>query len=170
MTTTDALPDHLEELGHALRAAAAADLARTHDAHRARKRRRLAGVLAAAVIGIPGVAVAANALISPDEVQRSLPNGTLVLLGTEPRCSTVREGIEFDCVLARAPREGDIEAGAWKGTVEPTVDDTKHVNGGCRSLDAAGRHWRCYVGQEAVRRQIIGPDFLGEKSLGPGAG
>jgi hypothetical protein len=165
MNTTD----RLDRLGDALRAAAAADLARGRAARRARKRRHVLGFLVAAVVAVPGVAVAANALISTDEVARSIPQGTLSLLDTEPRCTTVRAGVEFDCVLAKAP-QGDVQPGEWKGTVEPTVDDSKHVNGGCRSLDAAGTHWRCYVGQEAVRQQIIGKDFLGEPSSGPGSG
>jgi hypothetical protein len=63
-----------------------------------------------------------------------------------------------------------LPAGSWKGTVEPTVDHTKHVNGGCRSLNADGTHWRCYVGDEAVKQQIIGSALLGEFSPAPGQG
>ena len=44
----------------------------------------------------------------------------------------------------------------WKGTVEPTVDASKHVNGGCRSLASDGREWQCYIGQAAVDQKIIG--------------
>jgi hypothetical protein len=169
MSTNPQLSDRLERLGDALRAAAAADLARPSVARRARARRRVVGGLIAAVIAVPGVAVAANALISTAEVQRSIPNGTLSLMDTHPRCTTVRDGVEFDCILEHAP-QGELAPGAWKGTVEPTVDDAKHVNGGCRSLDAAGTHWRCYVGEEAVRQQIVGAGLLGQPSLGPGAG
>jgi hypothetical protein len=172
MTTGSQLPDRLERLGHSLREAAAADLGRSAQAARrtrTRTRRRGAGLLAAAVVAVPGVALAANALISTDQVARSIPNGTLSLLDTHPRCTVVRENVEFDCVLDVAP-SGEIGAGRWQGTVEPTVDDTKHTNGGCRSLNAAGTHWRCYVGQEAVRRQIIGPALLGVPSSGPGVG
>jgi hypothetical protein len=168
-SSTRDLPDHLDRLGDALHAAAARDLTRRRAAWRARKRRRVLGALVAAVVAVPGVAVAANALISSDEVARSIPNGALWLLDTHPRCTTVRAGVEFDCVLDTAPREG-IEPGRWKGTVEPTVDDSKHVNGGCRSLNGAGTHWRCYVGQEAVTQKIIGPGLLGEPSRGPAVG
>jgi hypothetical protein len=145
----------LDRLGDALREAAVADLARARAARRARKRRHALGYLVAAVVAGPGVAVAANALISTDEVARSIPHGTLSLLDTEPRCTTVRAGVEFDCTLGKAP-QGDVQPGEWKGTVEPTLDDSNHVNGGCRSLNGAGTHWRCYVGQEAVRQEIIG--------------
>jgi hypothetical protein len=79
----------------------------------------------------------------------------------------VRENVEYRCVLARPPAP---EVADWMGTVEPTVDATKHVNGGCRSENAAGTAWRCYIGEEAVRQQIIGPDFLGEYAPTPGVG
>jgi hypothetical protein len=169
MSTTSQLPDRLDRLGDALREVAAADLARERAGQRARKRRRTLAALVAAVVAVPGVAVAANALISTDEVARSIPNGTLSLLDTEPRCTTVRAGVEFDCVLGKVP-QGDVQPGRWKGTVEPTVDDSRHVNGGCRSLNGAGTHWRCYVGEEAVRQGIIAAGFLGEPSRGPGSG
>jgi hypothetical protein len=165
MTTTT--HKRLDDLGDALQAAATADLRRTERQH---GRRKVVAVLAAAAIVLPGAALAANALITNEDVARSIPNGTLVLMGTNPVCTTVRANVEFDCVLASAPHEGDISAGAWKGTVEPTVDRNKRVNGGCRSLDADGMHWRCYIGEEAVRQQIIGPDFLGESAPQPGRG
>jgi hypothetical protein len=56
------------------------------------------------------------------------------------------------------------------GTVEPTVDATKHVNGGCRSVNAAGTHWRCYIGQAAVDHKIIGAGLLGGYAPKPGVG
>jgi len=157
----------LDRLGDALHGAMSADIARVA---RRRRRRMLAGALAALAIVVPGAALAANALITNDDVAKSIPSGTWALMGTQPTCTTIREGIEFDCTLAKAPRTGDIEPGAWAGTVEPTVDRTKHVNGGCRSQNADGTHWRCYIGREAVRQQIIGPDFLGEYAPAPGRG
>jgi hypothetical protein len=167
MTTTATTRERLDNLGDALTGATTAHLARTE---RNRRRRTIAGVLAATAIALPGAALAANALITGDDVAKSIPQGTLVLMGTNPTCTTVRANVEFACVLATAPKQGDIAAGGWKGTVEPTVDPSKHVNGGCRSLDADGTHWRCYVGEEAVRQQIISADFLGQPSQGPGVG
>lgn len=167
--TSSPLPSDLDRLGDALHAAAAGDLARRRVLDRRRRRRTLVTALLATVVAVPGVAVAANALIGHDEVERSLPNGTLSLLGTDPRCTTVREGIEFDCVMAEAPK-GELAPGDWKGTVEPTVDDSQHVNGGCRSQNGEGTHWRCYVGREAVEQQTIGAPLLGQPSLGPSAG
>jgi hypothetical protein len=157
----------LDRLGAALHAAATDDVAR---GARQRRRRTLAGALAALAIVVPGAALAANALISNHDVANSIPSGTWALMGTQPTCTTVRPDVEFDCTLAKPPRTGDIAPGGWDGTVEPTVDRTKHVNGGCRSLSADGRHWRCYIGREAVRQGIIGPGFLGEFAPAPGRG
>ena len=56
------------------------------------------------------------------------------------------------------------------GTVEPTVDASRHVNGGCRGLNSAGTAWECYIGQAAVDQRIIGPGFLGEFAPSPGVG
>jgi hypothetical protein len=158
----------LVRLGDALEGAAGADL----DAQAVRRRRlrispRVAVVVAALAIVVPGVAIAATQLIGNDEVARSLPAGTLSLAGTEPSCTVVRQNVEYHCVLARAPRP---EVSDWKGTVEPTVDASKHVNGGCRSLASDGREWECYIGQAAVDQQIIGSGFLGEYAPSPGVG
>ena len=58
----------------------------------------------------------------------------------------------------------------WLGTVEPTVDATKHVNGGCRAQNEAGTDWECYIGQTAVQQKIIGAGFLGQYAPAPGVG
>jgi hypothetical protein len=166
---TDSLSPDLQRLGAVLRDAAAADLARRPSTPRRSRRRRTVAALVAAVLVLPAAAVAGRSLISGDEVARSIPAGTLSLFGTKPSCAVVRENVEYDCTLARAP-SGDVGAGRWMGTVEPTVDRAQQVNGGCRSQNAAGTHWRCYIGEEAVRQAIIARRFLGERSLGPGAG
>jgi hypothetical protein len=96
-----------------------------------------------------------------------MPAGTLSLEGTEPSCTVVQANVEFHCLLAKAPAP---EVSDFKGTVEPTVDATKHVNGGCRSLTSDGREWECYIGQAAVAQQIIGAGFLGQYAPSPGVG
>ena len=58
----------------------------------------------------------------------------------------------------------------FKGTVEPTVDAGKHVNGGCRALTSDGLSWECHLGEEAVRQQIVSEGFLGEYAPTPGHG
>ena len=152
----------LDRLGDELERAAAADL------RRARRPRKLLLAAAALAVAIPGLAFAASALISSEDVAASLPAGTRMLQGTDPECTVVRQDVEYHCVLTKPivnPEVGDL-----KGTVEPTVDATKHVNGGCRSLDSDGRTWQCYIGRAAVDQKIIGAGFLGEYAPSPGVG
>jgi hypothetical protein len=153
------MTDRLKAIGDDLERATRADRRRT-------KRRRIAIGATTLALVLPGAAVAGS-LLTEQDVARSLPAGTRFLVGTEPQCETVREGVEYHCTI-----KGDFESeiADLKGTVEPTVDATKHVNGGCRSLRSDGREWRCYIGQEAVRQQIVGPDFLGEYAPAPGVG
>lgn len=63
-----------------------------------------------------------------------------------------------------------VAAGHFKGTVEPTVDATHHVDGGCRATSADGSRWECYVGKTAVRQRIIDQAFLDQYLAGPGVG
>ena len=157
----------LTRLGDALEHAASQQLAAT-GTRRPRRRRRL--VLAVAVAGVTivtGVAVAAAELTGPEQVAASMPAGTLALAGTEPTCTVVTAGVEYHCLLAKAPAP---EVSDWNGTVEPTVDASKHVNGGCRALTSDGREWECYLGQAAVDQKIIDAGFLGAYAPGPGVG
>ena len=152
----------LDRLGSALEAAARRDLAAGN-----RSRRRIIAAAVAVAVLVPAAAVAGAKLISNGDVANSLPAGTLSLAGTDPTCTTVTDGVEYRCVLAKAPAP---EVSDWNGTVEPTVDKTKHVNGGCRSLNSAGTTWECYLGRAAVDQQIIGAGFLGEFAPSPGVG
>jgi hypothetical protein len=163
---TDLLPE-LRRLGDAIEQATAAELG-NRSRPRTRGTRRLLLAVAVVLVMVPGLAYAASSLISSDEVAAGLPAGTKMLQGTDPRCTVVRQDVEYHCVLSRLP--ADPEVVDLKGTVEPTVDATKHVNGGCRSLTSDGRVWQCYIGQAAVAEQIIGPDFLGEYAPSPGVG
>jgi hypothetical protein len=61
-----------------------------------------------------------------------------------------------------------IGAGQFKGTLEPTIDATHHVNGGCRATSADGTQWDCYLGQAAVKQKIV--PGLGAYAQGPGVG
>jgi hypothetical protein len=157
----------LGELGDELERAVAADIAAAGARRRRRVPRKLVMVAAALLIIAPGVAFAAIAL-TDEQVAASLPAGTRMLEGTDPRCSVVRKGVEYHCVLTRPPISPEVSD--LKGTVEPTVDASKYVNGGCRSLSSDGLTWQCYIGQEAVVQQIISADFLGEYAPAPGVG
>jgi hypothetical protein len=158
------MTDRLIAIGDDLERAARADLAATR--RRRRVRRRVLGGAAAFAILVPGAAVAGG-LLPTEDVARSLPAGTQFLVGTHPTCQVVKDGVEYHCTIDRAPDSGIADL---KGTVEPTVDATKHVNGGCRSLRSDGVEWQCYIGRRAVDEEIIGAGFLGQYSSGPGAG
>jgi hypothetical protein len=156
----------LARLGDALEAAARADLGKPR--FRLRRPSRRVGAIAVALgVVIPGAAIAADHLISTQEVAASMPAGTLALAGTEPTCTVVKDGVEYHCTLAKAPAP---EVSDWTNAAEPTVDSSKHVNGGCRGLNAAGTEWECYIGQAAVDQKLIGPGFLGAYSPSPGVG
>ena len=162
------LANTLHRLGDALEGSAEADLASEPSARpRRRFSTRLAIAVAVLAVLVPSVALAASQLIGTDDVAQSLPAGTLALAGTNPTCEVVVQDVEYLCTLERAPAP---EVSDWKGTVEPTLEATKHVNGGCRALTSDGREWRCYVGQAAVDQQIIGEGFLGEYAPSPGVG
>jgi hypothetical protein len=190
----------LELLGDALIDAAAADLARagvapgseadarargrrgaetrrrgTDSRRRLSTRARIALALVALALALPTAAIATGVLDTSEEVADGLPNGAALLVGTDPHCAPLREGVEYECVLSTPPQEMSVrdgyeraigewlgEPGEWMGVVEVTVDTDHNVNGGCRSRNADGTLWRCYLGEEAVRRQIIGPRLLGE--------
>src|SRR3954453_23506584 len=156
----------LNRLGDAIEDAAAADLS-SRRLHRRQLSPRVMIAAAVLAVAIPGVAIATTALTGTDDVARSMPAGTLSLAGTNPTCTVVRQDVEYHCTLAKAPAP---EISDWKDTVEPTVDRTKHVNGGCHSLRSDGREWECYVGRAAVDQRIISADFLGEYAPTPGVG
>jgi hypothetical protein len=174
-------------LGDALREAAAADLARTDETRpaqprsdearpqrntrpRARVGARTAVALVAAALAVPAAAIAMGVFSSEQEVADSIPAGNFSFAGIEPTCTTVREGLEYDCVLDQPPN-GEVPPGSgrfvikpgdWFGVVEPTADATGHVNGGCRSQNAEGTRWTCYLAKESVRQNILAPAILGE--------
>jgi hypothetical protein len=151
----------LDAIGDDLERAARADRRRS-----ARRRRRIAGGAATLAVLLPGAAVAGS-LLTAEDVARSLPQGTRFLVGTTPTCTEEQPGIQYHCTIQGTFK---AEVDDLMGTVEATVDATKHVNGGCRSLRSDGREWRCYIGKAAVEQQIIGPDLLGEYAPAPGVG
>lgn len=160
------VPVELRRLGDALEAAARVDLERPRWSRLLRSRRFVVA-LAVVAIGAPAAAVAASRLVGGDEVAQSMPAGAAIFAGRNATCTAVVPNVEYHCVLDRPPFP---EVDDFKGTVEATVDRTKHVNGGCRGLTSDGLSWECYLGREAVRQQIVSADFLGEYAPGPGHG
>ncbi len=167
------LDPQLDALGDRLEQAAAADLATQRAAGRAARRvaSRGALLLVAAVlaIAIPGVAIAADQLIS---TERGRAEHARRHAGAGRHRADLHRRHEGRRVPLRARQgaRGDPRYSDWKGTVEPSVDASKHVNGGCRSLASDGREWQCYIGQAAVDQKIIGQGFLGEFAPAPGQG
>jgi hypothetical protein len=174
------LPPTLARLGDALEAAAADDLRwdRIRAAEvapapprrqRSARRRRLLAAAAVAIVAVPGAALAADRLLrhDPQEVAASMPAGAVIFGGRTPTCTVVEADVEYRCTLDRPPLDWTAEQ---QGAVYNTTDANGVVNGGCRNVTADGLVWRCYIGEEAVRQEIIGPDFLGQTVEGPSVG
>lgn len=167
-------------LGDALREAAAADLAQAEETpvaparfghgrsrRHARPRKRIgtrsAVAFVAAALAVPAAAIAMGVFSSEQQIADSIPAGNFSFAAAEPTCTTVRDGLEYDCVLDQPPN-GEvppgsgrfvIKPGGWLGVVEATVDETERINGGCRSQNAEGTRWLCYLGEESVRQGIL---------------
>ena len=112
-----------------------------------------------------GIGRAADQLSTTD-VANSLPAGTAALIGTDPTCTVVKQDVEYHCVLTKPPFP---EVQDWKGTKEPTVDATKHINGGCEGLTSDGLEWECWIGEAAVGK-VITSGVLGTYAPEPGHG
>ena len=134
---------------------------------RRKRSRRVVVIAGLATLAIGGAAAATAYRLSDDEVSKGLPGGSAIFIGTDPSCNS-SDGVVFDCTLASAPTEEVLDD--YTGTLEPFIDDTSHIAGGCRGITADGLQWTCYAGERAVEEGIIGPDFLGELSQGPGRG
>ncbi|HEY2054442.1 MAG TPA: hypothetical protein VGH14_10960 [Solirubrobacterales bacterium] len=157
----------LDDLRGALLAAAAADLA-TADAARAAAfprpaarparrlhlgttRARLALALLVVALAVPGVVIATG-LIGPERaVANGLPAGSTVMTATQPTCTAIRDGVEYECAFAESPQVGRVVR---------TVDASGHVDGGCRSQNAIETFWICYFGEAAVNHRVVAQEFL----------
>src|SRR4051812_16342816 len=124
-------------------------------------RYRRAAIIAVAALAIPGAALAASAAFGPDDVERGLPAGAQLLVGTDPHCAEVERDTVYDCKLGEAPVVEGAQAGdaqpPWLGAVSLIVDRAGRINGGCRSPAGGGMAWGCYIGAGAPGQQIMGP-------------
>jgi hypothetical protein len=160
MTVNDSSLD-LARLGDELEAAAQRDLKSM--------RRRRAGRVGIGVVVLTLVAAGtavATGLFSPKQVAEGLPAGTYIFGGTHPTCALDRDGVTYHCTLANPPAP---ESSDFTGSKELIAIDGK-IAGGCIGQDRAGMTWDCYVGEEAVRMQILVEDLLGQPELEPGRG
>ena len=61
------------------------------------------------------------------------------------------------------------EISDFQGSKQLIAIDQK-IAGGCIGQDHAGMTWDCYIGEEAVRMEILTEDLLGQPELEPGRG
>jgi len=158
--TTPPTPTDLAKFGD--------DLERATGRQLSGRRRRLqrvgAGVAALLVIGA-GTAAAAG-LFTPKQVATGMPAGTAIFGETNPACTLDADGSTYHCTLATAPAP---ESSDFAGSKELVAVDGK-IAGGCIGQDVAGMHWDCYMGQDAVRHEILVQDLLGQPEPEPGKG
>jgi hypothetical protein len=158
----------LDDLRGALLAAAAADLTTAEAAraagpiprpadrparrlHFGTTRARLALAFLVVALAIPGVVIATG-LIGPERAAANgLPAGSTVMTATQPTCTAIRDGVEYECVFAASPRVG---------LVVRTVDASGQVDGGCRSQNTVQTFWICYFGAAAVHHQVVAQGVL----------
>jgi hypothetical protein len=176
----------LERTGDALQQAWHADLRRSRMSRlKGHRRLVLAVALTAAVLGA-GAAIAAGVIKTAADEERGILAGHTLFEGSDPTCTAVTD-VSFRCTLEKPPTGMAVYTNTpGKTTYTPgtstrvydmflgakmqTVDSTLHIDGGCVATSADGRSWDCYLGQEAVRRGIIGPDLLGTYQPEPASG
>ncbi|MEP6639599.1 MAG: hypothetical protein ABJC39_09650 [Chloroflexota bacterium] len=152
---------HATRLGDQLEAAAERSLG----SERRRKVGRVGlGVVALTVLAA-GTAVATG-LFSPRQVAAGLPAGAMIFGGTHPSCGLDADGITYHCTLTTAPA---AETSDFRGSKQLIAIDLK-IAGGCIGQDTAGMSWDCWIGEEAVRHDILAEDLLGQPELEPGKG
>jgi len=134
-----------------------------------RTRRRAARILAVSLVALVVGAGAAlgSRLLTAHEIEAGMPAGSALFGGTHPSCTLRTDGVTYACTLASLPTEETSED--WTDAKEILTVD-KHIAGGCIGRDAEGRHWDCYLGEEAVKRQILDHDLLGAYAPVPGRG
>jgi hypothetical protein len=158
----------LDDLRGALLAAAAADLA-TADAARAvaslprpaarparrlhfgTARGRLTLALLVIAVAVPGIVIGTG-LVGPERAAANgLPAGSKVMTAIQPTCTSIRDGLEYECAFAESP---------GVGRVVRVVDTNGQVDGGCSSQNAVETVWICYFGEAAVHHQVVGQEVL----------
>lgn len=117
-------------------------------------------------VGVPGVPASSTAPLTRQQINRWLAARGKML-----------ESFGFSAAqvagFIRAWWAGTAGTGPgqFKGAVEPTLDASHRIDGGCRATNGAGTQWECYLGQAAVRERIVGA--VGGKPVpggGPGVG
>lgn len=151
----------LRQLGDALERAARRDL-------RPRRRTVVRALVVVAALGAIGTGAAvAGGLFSEDQVARGMPAGSAIFGGTHPTCALQDDGVTYACTLASLPTQEYI-ADHTGAKMPITID--RRIAGGCIGQDREGRHWNCYLGEEAVKHDIVARDMLGQYAPSPSHG
>ena len=160
----------LVRIGNELRDAAQRDLG--NQRHLGLPRRRLIVSLAVGVVVLgAGAGIAATVLNkTPKQEEQGLIDGSATFAGTDPTCTQVSAD-QFHCVLASVPTDLTFgPGGSYRDAKMPSVDATKHIDGGCVGRSDDGLIWDCYLGQAAVQHGIVDSGFLGQYAPEPGRG
>jgi hypothetical protein len=158
---TSTVNAELIRLGDDLERAAGRNLA----GRRAVRIRRLVLAVAAATVLGAGSAVAAG-VFTPKQVAAGMPAGATIFGGTHPTCTVDADVITYHCTLASPPKP---EAPDFRGSKQLLGIDKK-IAGGCVGQDDAGLNWDCWIGNDAVKHQILAQDLLGQPLLEPSRG
>jgi hypothetical protein len=128
----------------------------------ARARFRRAAAVAAAVVAVPGAALAASVAFGPEDVERGLPAGAEILAGSNPDCHQVETGV-FDCTLTlpQALVDSQGPTGTPLTWTSLMVNRDDRITGACRTSSEESSMWRCYVGQAAADERLLDPALLG---------
>jgi hypothetical protein len=159
--------DRLTTIGDTLQDAVAGAIARGARTRRS-TRRRVVIVAVCAAAALPAAVMAADVLLPGRTVATYLPRGAAIWIDTDPTCTAVRDGLEYRCVLARAPFHATTSP--YRGAIENTVGDDQRINGACIGTSDDGLRWECYLGDAAVDAGIMERDVLGAAQTEPAAG
>jgi hypothetical protein len=135
-----------------------------------RRRIVVLAIAAAVMLGGVGGGLAASGFFTttPAQEAQGLPDGSATFIGTNPTC-TQASAQHFQCLLGSAPSVEYVD-GSYLGTKMPSVDASKHIDGGCVATTADGLAWDCYLGQAAVAHGILDASLLGQYEPTPSHG
>jgi hypothetical protein len=104
--------------------------------------------------------------ITPTHVAAGMQAGAAIFAQSDPSCALDSDGKTYRCMLKNAPAP---EIANFLDAKEILVIAGR-VAGGCVGLDRDGMTWSCFLGQDAVERQIIDRGLLGQPAPFPGRG
>ena len=104
--------------------------------------------------------------IQPVHVAAGMPAGAAIFAQSDPTCALEADGKTYRCALKNAPPP---EFSNYLGA-KMLLAIAGSVAGGCVGLDRDGMTWNCFLGQDAVDREILDKGLLGQPMPFPGRG